>query len=227
MAIIELSDVHKTFVKAREFVEVLMGIDLEVREGDFVALMGPSGSGKTTLLNIIGGLDSATAGSIFVADKDLDKLSNRELARWRAATIGFIFQFYNLLPVLNAQRNVELPLLLTKLPAKQRRKNAQTALSIVGLDDRARHKPGELSGGQQQRVAIARAIVADPSILVCDEPTGDLDRDNAEEILDLLQILNRDHGKTVIMVTHDPKAADHAKRVLHLDKGKLVREVAA
>ena len=227
MAIIELSDVHKTFVKAREFVEVLMGIDLEVREGDFVALMGPSGSGKTTLLNIIGGLDSATAGSIVVADKDLDKLSNRELARWRAATIGFIFQFYNLLPVLNAQRNVELPLLLTKLSAKQRRKNAQTALSIVGLDDRARHKPGELSGGQQQRVAIARAIVADPSILVCDEPTGDLDRDNAEEILDLLQILNRDHGKTVIMVTHDPKAADHAKRVLHLDKGKLVREVAA
>ena len=170
MAIIELSDVHKTFVKAREFVEVLMGIDLEVREGDFVALMGPSGSGKTTLLNIIGGLDSATAGSIVVADKDLDKLSNRELARWRAATIGFIFQFYNLLPVLNAQRNVELPLLLTKLSAKQRRKNAQTALSIVGLDDRARHKPGELSGGQQQRVAIARAIVADPSWSATSQP---------------------------------------------------------
>ena len=227
MAIIELTDVHKTFMKAREAVEVLMGIDLDVDEGDFVALMGPSGSGKTTLLNIIGGLDGATAGEVVVADANLDELSNRELARWRAATIGFVFQFYNLLPVLNAQRNVELPLLLTKLSGEQRRRNAQTALSIVGLDDRARHKPGELSGGQQQRVAIARAIVADPPILVCDEPTGDLDRENAEEILDLLQILNRDHGKTVIMVTHDPKAADHAKRILHLDKGKLVREMVA
>ena len=227
MSIIELNDVHKSFVKAREAVEVLLGIDLRVQEGDFVALMGPSGSGKTTLLNIIGGLDGATAGEVVVAERNLDQLSNRDLARWRAATIGFIFQFYNLLPVLNAQRNVELPLLLTKLSAKQRRRNAQTALSIVGLDDRAGHKPGELSGGQQQRVAIARAIVADPPILVCDEPTGDLDRENAEQILDLLQILNRDHGKTVIMVTHDPKAADHAKRILHLDKGKLVREMAA
>ena len=226
MSIIELNDVHKSFVKAREAVEVLMGIDLRVEAGDFVALMGPSGSGKTTLLNLIGGLDGATRGEVVVAEKNLDELSNRELARWRAATIGFIFQFYNLLPVLNAQRNVELPLLLTKLSAKQRRRNAQTALSIVGLDDRAGHKPGELSGGQQQRVAIARAIVADPPILVCDEPTGDLDRENAEQILDLLQILNRDHGKTVIMVTHDPKAADHAKRILHLDKGKLVRETA-
>ena len=227
MSIIELNDVHKSFVKAREAVEVLMGIDLRVEAGDFVALMGPSGSGKTTLLNLIGGLDGATAGDVVVAERNLDQLSNRDLARWRAATIGFIFQFYNLLPVLNAQRNVELPLLLTKLSAKQRRRNAQTALSIVGLDDRAGHKPGELSGGQQQRVAIARAIVADPPILVCDEPTGDLDRENAEQILDLLQILNRDHGKTVIMVTHDPKAADHAKRILHLDKGKLVREMAA
>ncbi len=227
MSIIELNDVHKSFVKAREAVEVLMGIDLRVEAGDFVALMGPSGSGKTTLLNIIGGLDGATAGEVVVAERNLDQLSNRDLARWRAATIGFIFQFYNLLPVLNAQRNVELPLLLTKLSAKQRRRNAQTALSIVGLDDRAGHKPGELSGGQQQRVAIARAIVADPPILVCDEPTGDLDRENAEQILDLLQILNRDHGKTVMMVTHDPKAADHAKRILHLDKGKLVREMAA
>ena len=227
MAIIGLNDVHKSFVKAREAVEVLMGIDLDVEEGDFVALMGPSGSGKTTLLNIIGGLDGATAGEVVVAERNLDELSNRDLARWRAATIGFIFQFYNLLPVLNAQRNVELPLLLTKLSGKERRRNAQTALSIVGLDDRASHKPGELSGGQQQRVAIARAIVADPPILVCDEPTGDLDRENAEQILDLLQILNRDHGKTVIMVTHDPKAADHAKRILRLDKGKLVREMAA
>ncbi|MCE2460863.1 MAG: ABC transporter ATP-binding protein [Pseudomonadales bacterium] len=227
VSIIELNDVHKSFVKAREAVEVLMGIDLRVEAGDFVALMGPSGSGKTTLLNIIGGLDGATAGEVVVAERNLDQLSNRDLARWRAATIGFIFQFYNLLPVLNAQRNVELPLLLTKLSAKQRRRNAQTALSIVGLDDRAGHKPGELSGGQQQRVAIARAIVADPPILVCDEPTGDLDRENAEQILDLLQILNRDHGKTVMMVTHDPKAADHAKRILHLDKGKLVREMAA
>ena len=227
MAIIELSDVHKTFMKAREPVEVLMGIDLAVGEGDFVALMGPSGSGKTTLLNIIGGLDGATAGEVVVADANLDELSNRDLARWRATTIGFVFQFYNLLPVLNARRNVELPLLLTKLSGRERRRNAQTALSIVGLDDRAFHKPGELSGGQQQRVAIARAIVADPPILVCDEPTGDLDRDNAEEILDLLEILNREHGKTIIMVTHDPKAADHAKRLLHLDKGKLVDEVAS
>ena len=227
MAIVDLKDVHKSFTKGREQVEVLLGIDLAIDEGDFLALMGPSGSGKTTLLNIVGGIDGASQGDVTVAEADLNRMSGRELARWRSSNIGFVFQFYNLLPVLNARRNVELPLLLTKLSGKQRRRNAETALEIVGLADRARHKPGELSGGQQQRVAIARAIVADPPILVCDEPTGDLDRETAEEILDLLGILNRDHGKTIIMVTHDPKAADHARHTLHLDKGQLVTEVAA
>ena len=227
MPIVDLKDVHKSFTKGRERVEVLLGIDLTIEQGDFLALMGPSGSGKTTLLNIVGGIDSVSQGEVQVADQDLNRLGSRELARWRSANIGFIFQFYNLLPVLNARRNVELPLLLTKLSGKQRRKNAETALEIVGLSDRAKHKPGELSGGEQQRVAIARAIVADPAILVCDEPTGDLDRETAEQILDLLGILNRDHRKTIIMVTHDPKAADHARHILHLDKGQLVREVAA
>ena len=227
MAIVDLMDVHKSFTKGRERVEVLLGIDLAIEAGDFLALMGPSGSGKTTLLNIVGGIDSASQGDVEVAGEDLNRLGSRALARWRSTNIGFIFQFYNLLPVLNARRNVELPLLLTKLSGKQRRKNAETALDIVGLSDRAKHKPGELSGGQQQRVAIARAIVADPAILVCDEPTGDLDRDTAEQILDLLGILNRDHGKTIIMVTHDPKAADHARHILHLDKGQLVQEMAA
>ena len=226
MPIVDLKNVEKSFVKGREAVDVLLGIDLAIDQGDFVALMGPSGSGKTTLLNIIGGIDSATRGDVRVAEQDLSGLGSRDLARWRAANIGFIFQFYNLLPVLNARRNVELPLLLTKLSAKQRRKNAETALAVVGLADRAGHKPAELSGGQQQRVAIARAIVADAPILVCDEPTGDLDRDTANQILELLEILNRDHGKTIVMVTHDPKAADHAKHTLHLDKGQLVREAA-
>ena len=225
-SIIELREVEKSFVKGREFVEVLVGIDLRIDQGDFVALMGPSGSGKTTLLNLIGGIDKATGGEVVVAGKELGTLSSGELARWRAANIGFVFQFYNLLPVLTAQRNVELPLLLTKLSAAQRRKNALTALEVVGLSDRAKHKPGELSGGQQQRVAIARAIVADAPILVCDEPTGDLDRDNADEILELLDILSRDHGKTIVMVTHDPKAASHAKRVASLDKGQLAEAAA-
>ena len=225
-SIIELHEVEKSFVKGREFVEVLVGLDLRIDEGDFVALMGPSGSGKTTLLNLIGGIDKATSGEVVVAGKELGGMSSSELARWRAANIGFVFQFYNLLPVLTAQRNVELPLLLTKLSAAQRRKNALTALEVVGLSDRAKHKPGELSGGQQQRVAIARAIVADAPILVCDEPTGDLDRDNADEILDLLDILSRDHGKTIVMVTHDPKAASHAKRVASLDKGQLAEAAA-
>ena len=205
---------------------MLLGIDLDIGEGDFLALMGPSGSGKTTLLNIIGGIDSASGGDVRVADEDLNALNGRALARWRAANIGFVFQFYNLLPVLNARRNVELPLLLTRLSGTERRKNAETALEIVGLADRAKHKPGELSGGQQQRVAIARAIVADPPILVCDEPTGDLDRNTAGEILELLEILNRDHGKTIVMVTHDPKAAEHARHTLHLDKGRLAQEAA-
>ena len=226
MAIVSLKEVTKRYRKGREVIDVRAGIDLDIREGDFLALMGPSGSGKTTLLNLIGGLDNPTSGTVVVGGQALGALSAKALARWRSRNIGFVFQFYNLLPVLNAQRNVELPLLLTNLSRAQRGKNAETALEIVGLGDRARHKPGELSGGQQQRVAIARAIVADPALLVCDEPTGDLDRETAEEILDLLGILNREHGKTVIMVTHDPKAADHASHVLHLDKGQLVEQAA-
>jgi putative ABC transport system ATP-binding protein len=200
---------------------VLHGVDLDIPRGDFVALMGPSGSGKTTLLNLIGGLDSPTAGTIAVDGRRIDRLSAGELARWRAAHVGFVFQFYNLLPVLSAQRNVELPLLLTHLSAAERRRHAAIALALVGLQDRARHKPKELSGGQEQRVAIARAIVSDPTILVCDEPTGDLDRATAHEIMSLLQMLNREHGKTIVMVTHDPKAAEYARRALHLDKGTL------
>jgi putative ABC transport system ATP-binding protein len=200
---------------------VLHGIDLDIARADFVALMGPSGSGKTTLLNLIGGLDTPTGGTITVDGRRIDHLSGGELARWRAANVGFVFQFYNLLPVLSAQRNVELPLLLTSLGAAERRRRAGIALALVGLGDRARHKPKELSGGQEQRVAIARAIVSDPTLLVCDEPTGDLDRATAHEIMLLLQMLNRQHGKTIIMVTHDPKAAEYAQRSLHLDKGTL------
>ena len=226
MPIVSLKEVAKRYRKGRETIDVLAGIDLDIEEGDFLALMGPSGSGKTTLLNLIGGLDNPTSGSVVVGGQALGKLSAKALAKWRSRNIGFVFQFYNLLPVLNARRNVELPLLLTNLSGAQRRKNAETALEIVGLGDRARHKPGELSGGQQQRVAIARAIIADPALLVCDEPTGDLDRGTAEEILDLLSILNREHGKTVIMVTHDPKAAEHASHILHLDKGQLVEQAA-
>jgi putative ABC transport system ATP-binding protein len=225
VSIVSLSKVEKSFRKGKETVEVLKGVDLEITEGDFVALMGPSGSGKSTLLNLIGGIDQATSGSVNVAGQELAGLTSKNLAKWRSENIGFIFQFYNLLPVLNAQRNVELPLLLTKLSGAQRKRNAEVALQIVGLEDRAKHKPGELSGGQQQRVAIARAIVADPTLLVCDEPTGDLDRETADEILDLLGILNKEHGKTIIMVTHDPKAADHARHTLHLDKGLLMEQV--
>jgi putative ABC transport system ATP-binding protein len=225
--LVSCRDVTKSYVRAKEQVDVLTGINLDIDEGDFLALMGPSGSGKTTLLNLIGGLDQPSSGSIEVGGVDLQEMTERALARWRSENVGFIFQFYNLLPVLNAQRNVELPLLLTKLSRSQRQKNAQIALEIVGLQDRARHKPGELSGGQQQRVAIARALVADPKLLVCDEPTGDLDRVTADEILDLLEVLNRDHGKTIIMVTHDPKAAAHAQTTWQMDKGKLVAEVAA
>ena len=223
-AIVSLSKISKSYTRGKQQVVVLRDLDLDIEAGDFAALMGPSGSGKTTLLNLIGGLDQATSGSITVAGQQLEKLNSKALAKWRAENIGFVFQFYNLLPVLTAQRNVELPLLLTSLNAAQRKKNAATALEIVGLSDRASHKPGELSGGQQQRVAIARALVADPTILICDEPTGDLDRDTADEILDLLALLNREHGKTIVMVTHDPKAADHARHVLHLDKGRLVEE---
>jgi len=226
-AIVKLDGVSKTYVRGKEELHVLDGIDLTIEQGDFVALMGPSGSGKTTLLNLIGGIDRPTSGTVEVAGERLEGLSAKALARWRAAHIGFIFQFYNLLPVLNAERNVELPLLLTRLSRAQRKANARTALTVVGLEDRASHKPGELSGGQQQRVAIARAIVADPDLLVCDEPTGDLDRNTADDILNLLEVLNRDHHKTIIMVTHDPKAAQHARHILQLDKGRLVPSVAA
>jgi putative ABC transport system ATP-binding protein len=219
--LVEIRGVTKHYQRGGERIEVLHGIDLDIPRGDFVALMGPSGSGKTTLLNLIGGLDSPTAGSIVVDGARIDRLSSGDLSRWRAANVGFVFQFYNLLPVLSAQKNVELPLLLTDLSASQRRERAAIALVLVGLEDRARHKPRELSGGQEQRVAIARAIVTDPLLLVCDEPTGDLDRGTADEVLGLLQMLNHEHGTTVVMVTHDPKAADHARRQLHLDKGTL------
>jgi putative ABC transport system ATP-binding protein len=219
--LVEIRGVTKSYRRGGEVIEVLHGIDLDIAAGDFVALMGPSGSGKTTLLNLIGGLDAPTAGSIVVAGRRIDRLSSGALARWRAAHVGFVFQFYNLLPVLSAQKNVELPLLLTRLTAGERRRHAAIALALVGLADRARHKPRELSGGQEQRVAIARAIVSDPTLLVCDEPTGDLDRATAAEILTLLQTLNQQHGKTIVMVTHDPKAAEYASRQLHLDKGTL------
>jgi putative ABC transport system ATP-binding protein len=224
--LVEISEVSKVYERGRQKVEVLHHVDLDIQQGDFLALMGPSGSGKTTLLNLIGGLDSPTEGTLSVAGKRIDNLGEGALAKWRAANVGFVFQFYNLLPMLSARKNVELPLLLTRLGSAQRKRNANIALELVGLADRAVHKPGELSGGQQQRVAIARAIVSDPTLLVCDEPTGDLDRHSAEEILTLLQQLNRDHGKTIIMVTHDPKAAEYARHVLHLDKGTLVERLA-
>jgi putative ABC transport system ATP-binding protein len=225
-SLVKCVDVTKQFTRGKETVEVLSGINLEINSGDFLALMGPSGSGKTTLLNLIGGLDHPTSGDIVVGGANLNELSGKQLAHWRSENVGFIFQFYNLLPVLTAQRNVELPLLLTRLSRSERQRNAATALEIVGLADRAKHRPGELSGGQQQRVAIARALVADPELMVCDEPTGDLDRETADEILNLLQVLNRDHDKTIIMVTHDPRAADHAKQTLHMDKGELLEQAA-
>ncbi|MGA1371835.1 MAG: ABC transporter ATP-binding protein [Pseudomonadales bacterium] len=221
-SIVRLRDVAKSYHRGSTEIKVLEDINLDIETGDFVALMGPSGSGKTTLLNLIGGIDQPTHGAIEVAGSPLESLNPRELARFRSEHIGFVFQFYNLLPVLSAERNVELPLLLTPLDRAERRHHARIALRIVGLEDRARHRPGELSGGQQQRVAIARALVSDPDLLVCDEPTGDLDRATADDILALLGLLNRDFGKTIVMVTHDPKAAQHAARVLELDKGRLV-----
>jgi putative ABC transport system ATP-binding protein len=226
-ALVSVVKVIKRYKRGSESIEVLHNLDLEVAKGEFLALMGPSGSGKTTLLNLIGGLDRPTEGEVVVAGEHIDALSGGELAKWRSRHVGFVFQFYNLMPMLSAQRNVELPLLLTKLSGSERRKHAAIALQLVGLADRATHKPGELSGGQQQRVSIARAIVSDPTLLVCDEPTGDLDRQSAEEVLGLLRALNRDHGKTVLMVTHDPKAAEYANHILHLDKGSLVEPVAA
>jgi putative ABC transport system ATP-binding protein len=219
--LIEVQSVNKTYKRGEETLVVLDDLSLEVQKGDFLALMGPSGSGKSTLLNLIGGLDTPTSGQIVVNEQHLETMNASALSTWRANNIGFIFQFYNLLPVLTAHKNVEIPLLLTGLSGSQRKEHVSTALNVVGLSDRGGHKPNELSGGQQQRVAIARALVSDPDILVCDEPTGDLDRNTATEILDLLQILNRDHGKTILMVTHDPVAAEFSKRTLHLDKGKL------
>ena len=220
-SLIAVNSVNKTYKRGEETLVVLDDVSLEVQKGDFLALMGPSGSGKSTLLNLIGGLDTPTSGEIVVNEQHLETMNASSLSDWRANNVGFIFQFYNLLPVLTANKNVEIPLLLTNLSGSQRKEHVSTALNVVGLSDRGSHKPNELSGGQQQRVAIARALVSDPDILVCDEPTGDLDRNTATEILDLLQILNRDHGKTILMVTHDPVAAEFAKRILHLDKGKL------
>ena len=224
--LIEIRGLTKVYTRGKQTVDVLHGIDLDIPEGDFVALMGPSGSGKTTLLNLIGGLDSPSGGVLKIDGDRIEEHSSDELAAWRAATVGFIFQSYNLMPVLSAQKNVELPLLLTDMSAGERTRRASVALELVGLSDRAGHKPNELSGGQQQRVAIARALVSDPRILICDEPTGDLDRKTADEVLSLLQQLNRDFGKTIVMVTHDPAAAKYAKRIVHLDKGTLVSEAA-
>ncbi len=221
-SIASLHDVVKLYQRGKQRIEVLHHLDLEVPEGDFLALMGPSGSGKTTLLNLIGGLDVPTAGEISVAGERIDRLSSSQLSRWRSRHVGFVFQFYNLMPMLSAERNVELPLLLTSLSRAQRRRNVAAALELVGAAPQARQRPTELSGGQQQRVAIARALVADPTLLLCDEPTGDLDRPSAEQILDLLQLLNREQHKTILMVTHDQKAADHATHILHMDKGRLV-----
>jgi putative ABC transport system ATP-binding protein len=214
--------VSKVYERGSQRVKVLHRVSLDIQQGDFLALMGPSGSGKTTLLNLIGGLDTPTEGIIAVCGRRIDQLSEGDLATWRASNVGFVFQCYNLLPMLSARKNVELPLLLTKLSANRRKHNAGVALQLVGLADRMAHKPSELSGGQQQRVAIARAIVSDPTLLVCDEPTGDLDRKSAEEILSLLGQLNRLYGTTIIMVTHDPRAAEHARHMLLLDKGSIV-----
>ncbi|KGM53167.1 ABC transporter ATP-binding protein [Lysobacter daejeonensis GH1-9] len=225
--LVQIRDLTKTYERGKERIEVLHHINLDIPHGDFVALMGPSGSGKTTLLNLIGGLDSPTEGDLRVDGVAIDDLDGDALAAWRAETVGFIFQSYNLMPVLTAQKNVELPLLLTDMGAAERARRASVALELVGLGDRARHKPNELSGGQQQRVAIARALVSDPLLLICDEPTGDLDRKTADEVLTLLQQLNREFGKTIVMVTHDPKAADYAKHTVHLDKGTLVDEPTA
>lgn len=225
--LVRLRNVTKTYQRGPETLTVLHGVDLDIESGEFVALMGPSGSGKTTLLNLIGGLDTPSGGEVEIEGERIDRMTAGQLAAWRSRHVGFVFQFYNLMPTLSAQRNVELPLLLTRLNAKERARRAQIALTLVGLADRRSHRPNELSGGQQQRVAIARAIVSDPTFLICDEPTGDLDRQSAEEVLGLLQLLNREHGKTIIMVTHDPKAAEYAGNLIHLDKGELVAAPAA
>ena len=222
--IVQIEHLHKFYKRGGETIDVLQDLSMEVADGEFLALMGPSGSGKTTLLNLIGGLDRVSEGSIEVAGQRIDETSDRHLTRWRSRHIGFVFQYYNLLPVLTAERNVELPLLLTRLNRQQRLGHVATALEVVGLSDRAKHYPRQLSGGQEQRVGIARAIVSDPTLLLCDEPTGDLDRKSGDEILDLLETLNQDQGKTIIMVTHDPHAAQRASRTLYLDKGALSEE---
>jgi len=223
-ALVRVRDVHKVYTRGSERIDVLQGVDLEVPRGDFVALMGPSGSGKTTLLNLLAGLDRPSGGAVQVGDVRIDKMGEGELARWRSRHVGFVFQLYNLLPTLTAERNVELPLLLTPLSSSDRKRHVAAALKIVGLDDRGKHYPRQLSGGQEQRVAIARAIVGDPTLLLCDEPTGDLDRKSEEEILDLLQALNREHGKTIVMVTHNAHAAARARRIVYLNKGQLQSE---
>src|SRR5438477_2621575 len=223
-ALVRVADVEKIFRRGSEEIHVLSGLNLEVPRGEFLALMGPSGSGKSTLLNLIGGLDRPTRGSVEVGDDRIDQMSDRQLAAWRARHVGLVFQFYNLLPVLSAERNVELPLLLTHLSKNERRKHVEAALNIVGLSHRTRHFPRQLSGGEQQRVGIARAIVTDPTLLLCDEPTGDLDRKAGDQILSLLQALNREHGKTIVMVTHDPHASARASRTVYLDKGQLSAE---
>jgi putative ABC transport system ATP-binding protein len=225
--LLQVSGVEKTFQRGSETIHVLEGTELEVRKGEFLALMGPSGSGKTTLLNLIGGLDRPTKGTIRVAGEEIEQLSDRKLAAWRARHVGLVFQFYNLLPVLTAERNVELPLLLTDLSKAERHKHVATALQVVGLSHRARHYPRQLSGGEQQRTGIARAIVTDPTLLLCDEPTGDLDRKSGDDILNLLQALNREQGKTIIMVTHDPHASARASRTVYLNKGRLFAEKPA
>src|SRR5688572_23248372 len=222
--LVRVSNVEKVFRRGSEEIHVLSGLSLEVPKGDFLALMGPSGSGKSTLLNLIGGLDRPSRGTIGIGGESIEQMSDRQLAAWRARHVGLVFQFYNLLPVLNAERNVELPLLLTHLSKAQRRKHVETALKVVGLEHRTRHYPRQLSGGEQQRVGIARAIVTDPTLLLCDEPTGDLDRKSGDEILGLLQALNREHGKTIVMVTHDPHASARATRTVYLNKGQLSSE---
>jgi putative ABC transport system ATP-binding protein len=225
--LVKIGGVQKHFTRGSERIEVLRNVNLDIPAGDFLALMGPSGSGKTTLLNLMGGLDTPSGGSVEVGGVRISELGGGRLSRWRSQNVGFVFQLYNLLPVLTAERNVELPLLLTSLSRGERRKRAGIALKIVGLADRAKHYPRQLSGGQEQRVGIARAIVTDPTLLLCDEPTGDLDRKSGDEILDLLQTLNREHGKTIVMVTHDPHAAERARRTLHLEKGTLLEAVTA
>jgi putative ABC transport system ATP-binding protein len=224
--LVNITNVSKSFTRGSERIDVLQGVNLQIPPGEFLALMGPSGSGKTTLLNLIGGLDLPTSGGVQIAGVDITTLGGSALARWRSQNIGFVFQLYNLLPVLTAERNVELPLLLTRLSKAERRKHVAIALKVVGLADRAKHYPRQLSGGQEQRVGIARAIVTDPTLLLCDEPTGDLDRKAGDEILELLQTLNREHGKTIVMVTHDPHAADCATRTVHLEKGALMGAAA-